>query len=120
MLERLLEKEPRGNADAWMVYTENCLPLGIGHIRQRRSRQEIGWCPVAPRQREIIERAYSHCPSHKGIKAWHDYVTRKETYTYPVPEALVNQLKTRLNKMKPRHCPVDSWKSGRVSSGLVT
>lgn len=97
MLERLLEKNP-ANADAWMVYIENCFRFVYGAFDMK-----MGWCPVAPKQREIVERAYSHCPSHEGIKAWHDYVSRKETYGYPVPEALVNQLKTRLNKIQPRH-----------------
>jgi hypothetical protein len=62
----------------------------------------IRWCPIGPRQKQIVERAYSNCPTHEGIKAWHEFVTSKEVDGYPMPEALVNQLRARLNLPQPR------------------
>jgi hypothetical protein len=96
MLERLLEKDPR-NAEAWMVYIFNCHRFVFGAYNL-----ETTWCTIGPTQREIVERAYSNCPTHEGIKAWHDFVTSTEVENYPMPEALVNQLRARLNVASPR------------------
>jgi hypothetical protein len=96
MLEGLLEKNPK-NAEAWMVYIANCYRFVCGAY-------DLGarWCPIGPKQREIVERAYSHCPTHEGIKAWHDFVASKEANAYPMPEALVNQLRTRIRALQPK------------------
>jgi hypothetical protein len=93
MLERLLEKNPK-NAEAWMVYITNCYRFVCGAY-------DLGtrWCPIGPKQREIVEHAYSHCPTDEGIKAWHEFVTSKEVNAYPMPQTLVDQLQARLKAM---------------------
>jgi hypothetical protein len=93
MLERLLEKNPK-NAEAWMVYITNCYRFVCGAY-------DLGtrWCPIGPKQREIVEHAYSHCPTDERIKAWHEFVTSKEVNTYPMPQTLVDQLQARLKAM---------------------
>ncbi len=97
LLDRLLEKNPR-NADAWVAYIENChyFVYGAGVPG------DVRWCPLAPRQKAIIAKAYAQCPADERIRAWYDFATSPAADIHsPPPTAAFVALQSRLQKARP-------------------